>query len=110
MAYIISEDARELLKDVREFCKNEVREQARLSSTAIMLMSLQKLSGMNVSESAAYSVFIKIWLSCMSRMLEAICFQIAITEFDGVIASIFSLFSSSKVTSIFCWASEKFVP
>lgn len=29
MAYIISEDARELLKDVREFCKNEVREQAR---------------------------------------------------------------------------------
>lgn len=29
MAYIISEDARELLKDVRDFCENEVREQAR---------------------------------------------------------------------------------
>ena len=29
MAYIISEDAQELLKDVHEFCENEVKEQAR---------------------------------------------------------------------------------
>jgi len=29
MAYIISEDARELLKDVREFCENEIKEQVK---------------------------------------------------------------------------------
>lgn len=29
MAYIISEDAKELLKDVKEFCENEIKEQAK---------------------------------------------------------------------------------
>lgn len=29
MAYIISEDAKELLKDVKEFCQNEIVEQAK---------------------------------------------------------------------------------
>lgn len=29
MAYIISEDARELLKDVKDFCENEIKEQVR---------------------------------------------------------------------------------